>query len=120
MPKPKGSPKTGGRQKATPNKRTLALLNGLIAQGCAPAAEIARLLISDDLDAHTKMACWGQLLPYLYPQQKAIDPENYLTVEQAAGMLGAESAKVRRVLEAVIPDPMLLATILEALRAECR
>jgi hypothetical protein len=34
--RPKGTPKTGGRQKGMPNKRTLALRMGLIAAGAPP------------------------------------------------------------------------------------
>jgi hypothetical protein len=31
--RPKGTPKTGGRQRGTPNRRTLALRSGLVAAG---------------------------------------------------------------------------------------
>lgn len=113
--KPKGAPKTGGRQKATPNKRSLELLQGLIANACAPAEQIAALLLSPDLLAIQKIECWEKLLPYLYPQQKPIDPDNYLTVEQASGMLGAKMAEVRRALEAHVPDAMQVLTIWEAI-----
>jgi hypothetical protein len=34
--RPKGLPKTGGRQKGTPNKRTLGLQMGLVASGAPP------------------------------------------------------------------------------------
>jgi hypothetical protein len=34
--RPKGTPKTGGRQKGMPNKRTLALRMGLMAAGAPP------------------------------------------------------------------------------------
>ncbi len=114
--KRKGSPKSGGREKGTPNKRSLELLKGLLAEHCDPAAQIADLLMGTDLHAAQKMECWQWLLPYLYPQQKAIDPEGYLTVEQAAGMLGAEVQKFKRALESHVTDPMLVVTILEALR----
>ena len=114
--KPKGAPKTGGREKGTPNKRSLELLKGLMAHDCLPAQEIAALLKSSDLHAAQKIEAWEHLLPYLYPQQKAIDPDGYLMLEQVAGMLGAQATKFRNALEAHVADPMTVATILEVLR----
>lgn len=43
MAKPKGSPKTGGREKGTPNKRTQELVDILEEKGFSPASEIIRL-----------------------------------------------------------------------------
>jgi hypothetical protein len=115
-PGPKKGTRPSGREKGTPNKRSLELLQGLIAHGCSPAGEIASLLLSSQLQAKDKLECWERLLPYLYPQQKAIDPDGYITIEQAAGMLGAEVAKFKRILEAHVTDPMTVAAIIEALR----
>ena len=114
--KRKGSPKTGGREKGTPNKRSLELLKGLMAYDCLPAQEIAGLLKSPELYASQKIEAWEHLLPYLFPQQKAIDPDGYLMLEQVAGMLGAQATKFRNALEAHVADPMTVATILEVLR----
>lgn len=104
-----------GRQKGAPNKRSLELLDGLIAQECSPPTEIAALLQDEAMAATERMACWQYLLPYLYPQRKAIDPDGYLTVEQAAAMLRTEMAKVQRVLEVHL-DPMQVAVVMEAIR----
>lgn len=115
--KPKGLGKSGGRTTGTPNKRSLELLRGMLTYECIPAEQIALLLLSQELQAREKMECWEKLLPYLYPQQKAIDPDGYLSLEQAAGLLGAQAQKFRMILETHIPDAALVAAILEGLRA---
>src|SRR5215472_10077595 len=47
--RPKGTPKTGGRQKGTPNKRTLGLRMGLVAAG-APLELAEKPLRQQPLD----------------------------------------------------------------------
>ena len=112
----KGTPKSGGRLKGTPNKRSLDLLNGLLAVGCPPAEEIATLLHDLTMPAPLRMQMWERLLPYLYPQFKALEPDGYLTVDQAAGMLTAMSARFRQVLVRHMHDQALVAEILQEVR----
>jgi hypothetical protein len=112
--------KTGGRTKGTPNKRSLELLQGLMAHGCIPAEQIAKLLTSNDLHAAQKMESWEKLLPYLFPQRKPVDPDGYLTAEQAAGMLGAQATKFRDALQQHVGDAAIIALVLESLRASSK
>jgi hypothetical protein len=114
--RPKGTPKTGGRNQGTPNKRSVELLDGLHIANCIPAVEIAKLLTSTGLAVDQKIAFWEKLLPYLFPQRKAIDPEGYVTVEQMAGLLGGQIQRFRQVLEPHVKDPAVVALILEGLR----
>ena len=70
MGKPKRSPKTGGRQKGTPNKAPLFAdtLNGL---GFDIASEAVRLF--PELPADLKLKMLQFLALYVQPQVKAID-----------------------------------------------
>jgi len=72
MPKPVGSPKTGGRKKGTPNRRTLDFQTCLDDQGIDLIAEIKNLLpvLSPDQKASVIL----DLLAYLYPKRKAVEP----------------------------------------------
>ena len=116
-PGPKKGQRLAGRQKGTPNKRTVELLQGLINHKCAPAKEIANLLLSPDLNAGEKMACWERLLPYIYPQWKAIDPEGYIAVAQVAGMLGAQASTFQSAMHRANVDPQTIGVVLESCRA---
>ena len=108
---PTGHPRYGGRTAGTPNKKSEAFLKGLLDAGCVPPVEIAQLLQSPNTDEKDKLRYWEMLLPYCYPQLKAIDPEGYLTVEQAAGMLGAQMARVRAAIERCVTDTAQMAII---------
>jgi len=72
MGKPIGSPKTGGRRKGTPNRRTLDFQSSLNEQGIDLVAEIRNLLpvLSPDQKASVIL----DLLAYLYPKRKAVEP----------------------------------------------
>lgn len=106
----------GGRDGGTPNKRSVEFLKGLLASGCNPTEEIAALLQNSTIDDRIKLEMWTVLLPYCYPKYKDIDPDGYLTVEQAAGMVGATVNKLKQALARHVPDPVVLATILDEVR----
>lgn len=111
-----GTPKTGGRQKGSGNKRSTQLLQSLLAHDCLPGKEIAELMQSPRLQPYEKMECWFKLLPYLYPQFATVQSEDYLGVEQVAGMLGAQASKFKAALEGEVQDPMAVARVLEKVR----
>jgi hypothetical protein len=83
---------------------------------CTPAAALAALLLGDDLSPPDKGALWVRLLPYLYPQLRPIDPEGYLTVEQASQMLSAVAAQFRRAITRHVADPALVGRIVAEVR----
>jgi hypothetical protein len=114
--KKKGAPKTGGRTVGTPNRRTQELRDALHGHGCDIAEHISALLSNKETPIMQKIELIEKLLPLLWPQQKAIDPQGYLTIEQAAGMLGAQATKFQHALLARINDPALVAAIMEHLR----
>lgn len=114
--KKKGAPKTGGRQKGAANKRSLELLKGLMSYGCMPAEQIAALLMSPDLSVFEKLGCWEKMLPYLYSQFKAIDPEGYLSAQQVGGKMASQAIKFQNLLLQYQIDPMVIGAILADLR----
>lgn len=84
MAKPKGSPKTGGRQKGTPNKRTQILQEILDELELDVPREIVRILNaadpgSDDfhplngLSPKERSDILLNLMQYLYPKRKAVE-----------------------------------------------
>src|SRR5215468_3084597 len=99
-----GHKRGGGRAKGTPNKKTGLLLDALEAHGCNMPAQIAGLLNDPEVKGALKVDLVSRLLPYLYPARKAVDPEEILTPEQAAGMLGAQATKFRDALQRYVGD----------------
>jgi hypothetical protein len=89
MPRPKGLPKTGGRKQGSLNRRTLALQEALLDDACSVPGHISKLLSDDDIPPMVKMDFIIRLMPYLYPQQKAVDPEGYITIDQALELQSA-------------------------------
>jgi hypothetical protein len=69
--RPRGSPKTGGRKKGIPNKRTLLLREALDSFGCDVPQRIVALL--PDLSAEKQADILVELLKYLYPTRKAVE-----------------------------------------------
>ncbi len=69
MAKPAGLAKTGGRQKGTPNKRTLCLEAALRNAGIDVVVELANTLAGTSPDVRARVLV--DLLSYLYPKRKA-------------------------------------------------
>ena len=65
--------KTGGRQKGTPNKRTLDVGDRLAALGCDPLEGMARIAMSEEADLSLRGRMFMELAQYIYPKRKAID-----------------------------------------------
>jgi hypothetical protein len=87
-----------------------------MAAGCHPAEQIAALLADQTIDTPTRLRLWEVVLPHCYPQYKASDPDGYLTVEQAAGMIGAVIARIKQVIRRETPDPQQALRILDAIQ----
>lgn len=74
MPRPKGLPKTGGRVRGTPNKKTDELARKLAKLGCDPIEGMALIAIDPDHAPELRVRCYIELAQYLYPKRKAADP----------------------------------------------
>ena len=70
MSRLEGTPKTGGRQKGTPNKKTADLQSTLINLGFDLLDEIVKTI--PDLKPDKKADVLLELMGFLYPRRKAI------------------------------------------------
>ena len=66
-----GDRKTGGRQKGTPNQKTVELQARLSSLGLDPIQGLKDVLPS--LDAQDQAHVYLGLMPYLYPKRKSIE-----------------------------------------------
>lgn len=85
-------PKTGGRQKGTPNKRTQNVIDKLAALKCDPIEAMARIAKdaekAGDLNVASQM--YKELAQYIAPKRKAIE-------------MTAEVETTKRVISSEIP-----------------
>jgi hypothetical protein len=71
--RPSGLPKTGGRQKGTPNKATLTAAEKIEALGCDPLAGMAGLAMNEKNPPELRARLFIELAQYIYPKRKAVD-----------------------------------------------
>jgi hypothetical protein len=71
--RPTGLPKTGGREKGTPNRATLALKEQLDALGCDPLVELAKIAMNKKNAVEIRARCLSEIAPYIYPKRKPVD-----------------------------------------------
>ena len=71
MGRPIGINKTGGRQKGTPNKKTLEFTDILTSLNINPLQKINELI--PQLPVDRQVGVWLELLPYMYPKRKHIE-----------------------------------------------
>ncbi len=78
-------PKTGGRQKGTPNKATLDVVEKLAKLGCDPLAGMAKLALDESNTPELRGKMMAELAQYVAPKRKAIehsgDVDHSLTIE---------------------------------------
>lgn|GEM_PF-826279 len=84
MAKPKGLPKSGGRQKGTPNKRTIGFLEVLEGKGI----NLLETIIDEamGLSGRDKINVLVDLLPYVYPKRKPTEQEPFSITASLDGM----------------------------------
>lgn len=75
--RPIGLPKSGGRQKGTPNKATLTIEEKINATGCDPLVELAKIAMNQKYPLEIRVRCLGELASYLYPKRKPVDAPNH-------------------------------------------
>ena len=74
MSRPEGLPKTGGRKKGTPNKRSKYFNDSMEALGCDPLKILSDLLVSESsLTAQERAQICLTLLQYSFPKRKPVD-----------------------------------------------
>ncbi len=65
MPRPRGLPKTGGRAKGTPNKRTQSVMERLEALGCDPIAGMAKIAMNTKNRIELRGQMYKELAQYV-------------------------------------------------------
>lgn len=65
--------KTGGRQKGTPNKRSLDVAEKLAALGCDPISGMAMIAMSQENEISLRARMFIELAQYIHPKRKALD-----------------------------------------------
>src|SRR5688572_8513947 len=63
----------GGRQKGTPNKRTLEVIERLAQLNCDPVEGLARLAMNSRLNPELRLRAYAELLPYCFPRRRAVE-----------------------------------------------
>lgn len=79
MSRPPGLPKTGGRKKGTPNRRSRIVIEALTNLGCDPIEELVKVLPS--LEPEPKARVLLSLMAFVYPKKS---PTDYNFTEEVA------------------------------------
>lgn len=73
MPRPKGLPKTGGRQPGSVNKKTAYARQILDTYGVDPVEQLAKAMKDENVPLEVRVDCAKALLPYVYPRLAAVE-----------------------------------------------
>ncbi len=63
----------GGRQKGTPNKRTVAVADKLEELGCDPIEGMAKIAMDDRIELNIRAQMFKELAQYVAPKRKAME-----------------------------------------------
>lgn len=100
MPFEPGREKTGGRQKGTPNKKTLLRASAVLAEkGLSPTEELVKIAQDEGTSVETRISLWKFLQTFVEAPQTVALPisssspeESVARAEEVAAML-AEASK---------------------------
>ena len=84
MPRPKGLPKTGGRQKGVANTRTREIADAAIREGLSPLQYMLAVLRDENADPERRDRMAAAAAPYIHPR--------LANVEARIGVSGHEAA----------------------------
>ena len=84
MPRPRGLPKTGGRQKGIANKRTREIADVAIAQGLTPLEYMLAVLRDETVDPERRDEMAKAAAPYLHPRLASVEAKVVVTGQEAA------------------------------------
>ena len=85
MSRPLGLPKTGGRVRVTPNRKSADLLRRLKRIGCDPIEGLARIALDPEIRPELRMRCFAELAQYIYPKRKAVEAVDLHPVNDLGG-----------------------------------
>ena len=81
MPRPRGLPKTGGRQKGIANKRTRDIADAAMAQGLTPLEYMLAVLRDETVEPERRDEMAKAAAPYLHPRLAAIEAKLSVAVD---------------------------------------
>jgi hypothetical protein len=81
--------KRGGRQKGTPNKKTLGVTEKLEALACDPIEGIARTAMDETQPMALRTSIYRELAQYVTPKRKALEHKG----EMAANFRASEAQR---------------------------
>jgi hypothetical protein len=63
----------GGRQKGTPNRKTIAVADRLEALGCDPIEGMAKIAMDEKAELSLRAQMYKELAQYVAPKRKAVE-----------------------------------------------
>lgn len=97
--RPKGTPKTGGRKRGTPNKRTEDLVERIkeaMGEDWCPIVALARIAEDEETSLDMRVKCLSEIAPYLQPKRKATEHNVGKTLEELVMSYSADQAETAR------------------------
>src|SRR6516162_2241933 len=126
MARPRGLPKTGGRQKGVANKRTREIAEAAMAQGLTPLEYMLAVLRDETVEPERRDEMAKAAAPYLHPRLAAIEAKLSVAVDHETALdqleaspLGAATGakgKSRGLIRSRACDPLASARRPGALR----
>jgi hypothetical protein len=96
MSRPRGLPKTGGRQRGTPNRKTDELAAKLAKLGCDPIEGLARIAMAAETVPELKVRCYAELAGYIHAKRKAVELRPDEDNEIRVIVTGVDGSPLRR------------------------
>jgi hypothetical protein len=84
VPRPKGLPKTGGRQTGVANRRTREIADAAIKQGLTPLEYMLAVLRDETVDPERRDEMAKAAAPYLHPRLASVEAKVAVTGHEAA------------------------------------
>ena len=63
----------GGRQKGTPNKKTIAVAEKLAVLGCDPIKQMGQIAMDERVEVSVRVQVLKELCQYVAPKRKAVE-----------------------------------------------
>jgi len=84
VPRPKGLPKTGGRQKGIANKRTREIADAAVKEGLTPLEYMLAVLRDRTVDPERRDRMAAAAAPYIHPRLSNVEAKIDVTGHEAA------------------------------------
>jgi hypothetical protein len=82
--RPRGLPKTGGRQKGVANKRTREIADAAVKEGLTPLEWMLQVLRDENVDPERRDEMAKAAAPYIHPRLSNVEAKIDLTGHEAA------------------------------------